>query len=157
MSSKTTKPAPIASLGTLVQVRSSEGERLQADLAKQEATRARYQTSVTRLTQLAVSSGPSGQAAQAQSAGWSPALAVNCGDYNQAVFALADTQRTDLHLLDANLAISQRNLSAAWTRRELLGKVLSRHEAAHALTQDRAQRKREDEVATQSWLAGRTG
>ena len=149
------KPAPIPSLGTLVRVRSSEVERLQADLAKQEATRARYQNSVARLTQLAESSGPSGQ--QSHGSTLSPALAVNCGDYKQAVFALADTQRTDLHLLDANLAVSQRNLSAAWSKRELLGKVLSRHEDAHARTQDRAQRKRDDEIATQSWLAGRAG
>ncbi len=149
------KPAPIPSLGTLVRVRSSEVERLQADLAKQEATCARYRNSVARLTQLAESSGPSGQ--QAQGATLSPALAMNCGDYKQAVFALADTQRTDLHLIDANLAVSQRNLSAAWTRRELLGKVLSRHEDAHARTLDRAQKKRDDEIATQSWLAGRAG
>ena len=151
MSRMKNKPAPIPSLGTLVQVRSVEVDRLQADVAKQEATRARYQTSVTRLTQLAESSGPSAQAGKGVTL--SPALAVNCGDYKQAVFALADTQRSDLHLIDANLAVSQRNLSAAWTRRELLGKVLSRHEAAHARTQDRAQHKRDDDIATQSWLA----
>jgi hypothetical protein len=52
------------------------------------------------------------------------------------------------------MAVSQRNLAQAWTRRELLGKVLAQHEAAFAREQDRAQRKREDEVATQSWLAG---
>lgn len=155
MSSMNKKPAPIPSLGTLVRVRSSEVERLQADLAKQEATRARYQTSVTRLTQLAISSGASAHAGTGAS--MSPALALNCGDYKQAVFALADVQRTDLHLIDANLVVSQRNLSAAWTRRELLGRVLSRHEALHASTQDRAQRKREDDIATQSWLANRAG
>jgi len=153
MSDLKNKSGTIESLGTLVRLRSTEVERLQTELARQETVRARYQSTVERLTELAVGSGPSARA----QAKLSPALAVNCGNYKQAVFALADTQRTDLHLLDANLAISQRNLSAAWTRRELLGKVLSRHEAAHALTQDRAQRKREDEVATQSWLAGRTG
>jgi flagellar export protein FliJ len=153
MSRMNNKPAPIPSLGTLVQVRTVEVDRLQADVARQEATRARYQTSVTRLTQLAESTGPSGQHAGGKAV--SLALAMNCGDYKQAVFALADTQRTDLHLVDANLAVSQRNLSAAWTRRELLGKVLSRHEDVHARTLDRAQRKRDDEIATQSWLAGR--
>jgi flagellar export protein FliJ len=83
----------------------------------------------------------------------SPALAVNVGNYKQAVFALADSHRTDLHLHEANMAVSQRNLAQAWTRRELLGKVLAQHEAAQAREQDRAQRKREDEIATQSWLA----
>jgi len=145
------KANTIESLGTLVRLRSTEVERLQADLAKQEATRVRYQTSVDRLTDLAVGSGASGQCAGALS----PALAANCGNYKQAVFALADTHRTDLHLHEANMAVSQSRLAQAWTRRELLGKVLTQQEAAFAREQDRAQRKREDDIATQSWLAGR--
>jgi flagellar export protein FliJ len=143
----------IDSLDTLVRLRSTEVERLQADLARQEKTRARYQTAVERLTALAVGSGASGQPAGARAL--SPALAMNCGDYKQAVFALAETQRTDLHLHEANMAVSQGRLTQAWTRRELLGKVLEQHEAAYARAQDRVQRKREDEIATQSWLAGR--
>jgi flagellar export protein FliJ len=143
------KQNTITSLGTLVRLRSTEVERLQADLAKQEAMRARYQATVERLTDLAVGSGPSAQ----PGAKLSPALAANCGNYKQAVFALADNQRTDLHLIDANMAVSQRNLAQAWTRRELLGKVLFQREAAFTREQDRAQRKREDDIATQSWLA----
>jgi flagellar export protein FliJ len=146
-----TKQNTIASLDTLVRLRSSEVERLQADMARQEATRARYQNSVERLTDLAVGSGPSAR----PETKLSPALAVNCGNYKQAVFALADSHRTDLHLHEANMAVSQRNLAQAWGRRELLGKVLAQHEAAFAREQDRAERKREDEIATQSWLAGR--
>jgi len=143
------KQNTIDSLGTLVRLRSTEVERLQADMARQEAMRARYQTTVERLTDLAVGSGPSAQAGSKLS----PALAANCGNYKQAVFALADTQRTDLHLHEANMAVSQRNLAQAWTKRELLGKVLAQQEAAFAREQDRAQRKREDDIATQSWLA----
>ena len=143
------KQNTIDSLGTLVRLRSTEVERLQADLAKQEAMRARYRATVERLTDLAVGSGPSAQ----PGAKLSPALAANCGNYKQAVFALADNQRTDLHLHEANMAVSQRNLAQAWTKRELLGKVLAQHEAAFAREQDRAQRKQEDDIATQSWLA----
>jgi len=143
------KQNTIDSLGTLVRLRSTEVERLQADMARQESMRARYQATVDRLTDLAVGSGPSAQAGSKLS----PALAANCGNYKQAVFALADTQRTDLHLHEANMAVSQRNLAQAWTRRELLGKVLAQQEAAFAREQDRTQRKREDDIATQSWLA----
>ncbi len=143
------KQNTIDSLGTLVRLRSTEVERLQADMAKQESMHARYQATVERLTDLAVGSGPSAQAGSKLS----PALAANCGNYKQAVFALADTQRTDLHLHEANMAVSQRNLAKAWTKRELLGKVLAQQEAAFAREQDRAQRKREDDIATQSWLA----
>ena len=137
----------IHSLGTLVQLRSSEVDKLQTELARQEATRARYAANLERLHSLAEGSGASGSLP--------PALALNCGQYKQAVFALADTHRTDLQLHEANMAVSQRNLAQAWTRRELLGKVLEQQQDALAREQDRAARKREDEIATQSWLAGR--
>lgn len=135
----------IHSISTLVQVRSVEVERMEADLARQEATRQRYQTSVNRLTALAEGSGASGALA--------PALALNCGQYKQAVFALADTHRTDLQLHEANMAASQRHLSAAWTRRELLGKVLEQQQGLLSRERDRAAKKREDDIATQAWMA----
>jgi flagellar export protein FliJ len=141
------KQGTIRSLDLLLQVRSSEVDRLQADMAKQEETRRRYVANLDRLSQLAEGSGASGALA--------PALALNCGQYKQAVFALADTHRTDLHLHEANMQVAQRELTAAWTRRELLGKVLEQHQAAAAREQTRAEKKREDETATQSWMAGR--
>ena len=137
----------IQSLDTLVQLRSTEVERLQTELARQQATRARYQANLERLHALLDGSGASGRLA--------PALALNCGQYKQAVFALADSHRTDLQLHEANMAVAQRNLNTAWTRRELLGKVLEQQQDALAREQERAARKREDEIATQSWLAGR--
>ena len=146
----------IRSLDTLVQLRSTEVDKLQTELARQEATRARYQANLERLTSLAEGSGASGSSAGNGAAGrLAPALALNCGQYKQAVFALADHHRTDLQLHEANMAVSQRNLAQAWTRRELLGKVLGQQQDALAREQDRAARKREDEIATQSWLAGR--
>lgn len=141
----------ITSLDTLVRVRSTEVDRLQTALAKKEATRARFQTSVERLTALAEGSGPSGQPAGAHAL--SPALAINCGNYKQAVFALADTHRTDLQLHEADMAVAQTNLAQAWTRRELLGKVLEQHETDYARELNRKLYKRDDEVATLSWLA----
>lgn len=151
------KENTINSLGTLVRLRGTEVERLQAEVAKQEATRARYRASVDTLVALAEGSGASGTLAAPGARALSPALALNCGDYKQAVFALADVHRTDLHLHEANMAVSQGRLAQAWTRHELLGKVLEKHEAAFAREQERGQRKREDEIATQSWLAGQAG
>jgi flagellar export protein FliJ len=142
----------IKSLDTLVDLRSIEVDKLQTELARQEATRARYQANLARLTSLAEGSGASGDGAAGRLA---PALALNCGHYKQAVFALADNHRTDLQLHEANMAVSQRNLNAAWTRRELLGKVLEQQQVLLSREQERAARKREDEIATQSWLAGR--
>ena len=135
----------IDSLGTLVRLRSTEVERLQGELARQQATQSRYQANLERLDALAEGSGATGALA--------PALALNCGHYKQAVLAMADAHRTDLKLHEANMAVAQRTLTAAWTRRELLGKVLAQHVAAADVAAGRAERKREDELATQSWLA----
>jgi flagellar export protein FliJ len=137
----------IDSLGTLVRLRVSEVERLQSELSRQEATRARYQANLDRLGALAAGSGASGTLPLA--------LALNCGQYKNAVLAMADTHRVDLQLHEANMAIAQQNLNAAWNRKELLGKVLEQHQTAFGLEQERRAAKREDEVATQSWLAGR--
>lgn len=141
------KERTIASLGTLVELRSIDVDRLQADLASQEATRARYQNNLARLDGLATGSGATGTLP--------PALALNCGAYKQNVMAMADLHRTDLALHEANMAVSQRKLADAWTKRELLGKVLEQQQDAHAREQERALRKREDDIATQSWMASR--
>ena len=138
----------INSLGTLVHLRSIEVDRLQADMAAQQATSARYRANLERLEGLAEGSGPSGALA--------PALALNCGHYKQAVIAMADTHRTDLSLHEANMALSQRALTSAWTRRELLGQVLEQKQDAADLAQQRVDRKRQDDLATQAWMAGRT-
>ncbi len=149
----------IRSIGTLVQLRSTQVDRLQADLASQEATRLRYQNNLERLTALAEGSGASGNARSASGAAplLSPALALNCGAYKQDVLALADSHRTDLSLHEANMAVAQGRLKDAWVRRELLGKVLVREQDAHAADKERATRKREDDIATQAWMAGKTG
>lgn len=145
-----TRKNTIDSLDTLVQLRATQVERLQADLAGQEATRARYQANLERLAGLADGSGASG-AALARN----PALALNCGAYKQGVLALADSHRTDLALHEANMAVSQGRLKDAWVRRELLGKVLEREQDALAREQERATKKREDDIATQSWMTKR--
>ena len=94
------KQQMIASLGTMVQLRSTEVERLQADLASQEATRTRYQNNLARLASLAEGSGASGALPLA--------LALNCGAYKQNVMAMADAHKVDLQLHEANMAVSQR-------------------------------------------------
>ncbi|ATQ74656.1 flagellar export protein FliJ [Massilia violaceinigra] len=137
----------IDSLDTLVRLRSTKVEKLQADMAAQHATKARYQANLARLDSLASGSGASGALPLA--------LALNCGQYKLAVIALADNHRTDLSLHEATMAVSQRALNDAWSERELLGQVLEQKKGVAALAQNRVDRKREDDLATQSWLAGR--
>lgn len=136
----------IRSLSTLVDMRSNEVERLQSEMAAKENVRERYKKTLDKLTDLYQSSGPSGRLPMA--------LAVNCGDYKQGVMAMADSQRLNLHMHEADMAVSQRALTAAYVKREVLGQVLERHQDAAATAQRAQERKRHDELATQLWYRG---
>ncbi len=137
----------IKSLDTLVQLRSTKVERMQAEVAAQQAVSARYRANLARLDGLAQGSGASGALPLA--------LALNCGQYKLAVIAMAENHRTDLSLHEATMAVSQRALTTAWSERELLGQVLAQKQEVADAARNRVERKREDELATQSWLAGR--
>jgi flagellar export protein FliJ len=136
----------IRSLSTLVDLRSNEVDKLQSEMAAKESVRERYQKTLDKLTSLYESSGPSGRLPMA--------LALNCGDYKQGVMAMADSQRVNLHMHEADMAVSQRALTAAFVKREVLGQVLERHQDAAATAQRAQERKRHDELATQLWFRG---
>lgn len=136
----------IRNLSTLVQLRSTEVERLQGVMAEKASVRARYQKSVERLTGLYTGSGASGALPLA--------LSINCGDYKQAVMQLVDTHRTDLNLHEADMAHTQKSLNAAFARREVLGQVLAQEHGEAARQRQRQERKQHDELATQLWFRG---
>jgi flagellar export protein FliJ len=136
----------IRSLSTLVDMRSNEVDKLQTEMAAKESVRERYKKTLDKLTGLYESSGPSGRLPMA--------LAVNCGDYKQGVMALADSQRLNLHMHEADMVVSQRALTAASVTREVLGQVLERHQDAAVTAQRVQERKRHDELATQLWFRG---
>ncbi len=136
----------IRSLTTLVALRNTEVERLQSEMAEKTSVRERYKKNLERLTGLYTNSGPSGAL--------NLALAGNCGDYNQAVMQMADNHRLDLHMHEADMAVAQKALNAAWARREVLGKVLNKQQQAVLKAQNALERKRQDDLATQLWLRG---
>ncbi|ELX09208.1 MULTISPECIES: flagellar export protein FliJ [Oxalobacteraceae] len=136
----------IRNLTTLVALRNTEVERLQTELAEKESLRERYQKNLERLTGLYTNSGASGKL--------HPALAGNCGDYKQAVMQMADSHRLDLHMHEADMAVSQKALNAAWAKREVLGKVLSKQQKVVLQQQNVQERKQHDELATQLWIRG---
>ncbi|MET3131975.1 flagellar export protein FliJ [Oxalobacteraceae bacterium GrIS 1.11] len=137
----------IKSLSTLVQLRNTEVERLEGEMAAQNVVRERYRKNLERLTGLYSGASASGALPLAQS--------LNCGEYKLAVMAMADTHRTDLSLHEANMALSQRALNAAWARREVLDQVLTQKNKEAADEQLRLDNKRQDELATQVWLWGK--
>ena len=136
----------IRNLTTLVSLRNTEVERLQTEMAEKATMRDRYQKNLERLTGLYTNSGASGNL--------HPALAGNCGDYKQAVMQMADSHRLDLHMHEADMAVSQKALNAAWAKREVLGKVLVKQQEVVLKQQNAKERKQHDELATQLWLRG---
>lgn len=136
----------IRNLSTLVELRNNEVEKLQSDLAAKEQLRERHQKTLDKLTSLYESSGASGRLPMA--------LALNCGDYKQGVMAMADSQRVNLHMHEADMAVSQRALTAAYVKREVLGQVLEKHQHAAVTAQRSQERKQHDELATQLWYRG---
>ena len=141
-----TPPTKIRSLSTLVNLRTTEVERLQTEMATKESVRERYQKNLDRLTGLYKNSGASGNLPLA--------LASNCGDYKQAVMQMVDSHKLDLTMHEADMAVSQRALNAAYVKREILGQVLQKEQKALASQEQAKERKRQDELATQLWLRG---
>ncbi|MBY0239784.1 MAG: flagellar export protein FliJ [Burkholderiaceae bacterium] len=141
-----TPPTKIRSLSTLVSLRTTEVERLQTEMAAKENLRERYQKNLDRLTGLYQNSGASGKLPLA--------LASNCGDYKQAVMQMVDSHKLDLTMHEADMAVSQRALNAAFVKREILGQVLHKEKKALASQEQAKERKQQDELATQLWLRG---
>jgi flagellar export protein FliJ len=141
------QPHLIRNLTSLVQLRTTEVERLETEVAAKAAVCARFQSSVERLTSLYAASGASGALPLA--------LSMNCGDYKQSVMQLVDTHRIDLGLHEADLAHTRRALHAAWARREALDKVLVNTQDALQAERDRRGQRQQDEVANQLWMRAR--
>lgn len=136
----------IRNLSTLVALRNTEVERLQTEMAEKASVRERYQKNLDRLTGLYTNSGASGNLPLA--------LAGNCGDYKQAVMQMAANHKLDLNMHEADMAVSQLALNAAWVRREVLGKVLSKQQKVVVQEKNVIERKQHDELATQLWYRG---
>jgi flagellar export protein FliJ len=141
------QPHLIRNLASLVQLRSTEVERLEGEVAAKAALCARFQHSIDRLAGLHAASGSSGALPLA--------LSNNCGDYKQSVLQLLATHRIDLSLHESDLAHTRRALHAAWAKREALGKVLVNTQDAQQAERERLGQRQQDEVATQLWMRGR--
>ncbi|WP_338763702.1 flagellar export protein FliJ [Massilia sp. METH4] len=134
----------IQNLTSLVALRNTQLEKLQAAQAEKQATAERYKKNLDRLHSLAVNSGASGSLPIA--------LAANCGNYKQAVLAMADSHRLDLTMHEADMAVSQKALNQAYVKCEVLGQVLEKNKQALAHKGAVQERKVHDDLATQVWL-----
>ncbi|HLS81602.1 MAG TPA: flagellar export protein FliJ [Steroidobacter sp.] len=147
----------IRTLGRLVDLRTREVESHGARMAAKQSLRQRYLQNLARLEGLYEDSGASGAAGQRAAATFSPALSLNCGGYKQAVMKMADAHRADLSLHEADMAMLRKQLIARTRSREALDVVLQRERETVRQFRRAAERKRQDEAASQAWSRGGPG
>ncbi|GGC74494.1 flagellar export protein FliJ [Undibacterium terreum] len=141
------KRSTIDSLRTLVNLRSKDVDRLQADLSGKTSVRDRYRANLERLAGLCADSGASGALPLA--------LSINCANYKQVVLQMADSHKNDLSLHEADMAVTQQALNQAWRKREVLGQVLEQKQNSVAVEKQRQERKQQDELGVQAWYRGK--
>lgn len=136
------------SLDLMITVRERELERRVADLARKQALGARYLGNVQKLEQLARQLG--GSTGPVLDAG----LAANRAAYQQGVQALAEAQKQELALHEADAAHTRQAVQTLARRQQALGQVLDRSLAQSQAEQQRREQKSQDAMAGQAWLRG---
>jgi len=130
-------------LGQLMTLRESELDKHQAQLAIKEQLRQRYAATVQRLEQLNAQVGPCSSSLAS--------LAHNSGDYKQAVQQLADQQRQQLALHEADIATQRQAMLVVARQQQAYGELRLRAQSQRDGEQKRAEQKLTDELASQVW------
>lgn len=145
-------PKILRGLATVVDQRLRERESLVGELASRRAQLERHRATLARLEQLCAGATVDSTRPTAHVA----ALSLNCGDYKQAVMRLADGQRDEVLRHDSDVQLAQLELTRAVQRHEALSQVLDGKLRAVQRQQAQGEQRRQDELATQSWLRGRS-
>lgn len=143
-----TRPAFVESLGTLVDLREREVDRLSAERAEQQVVQQRFHANLARLQGLCNDAAPLGVQTMA--------LSINRAGYKQALLRLADQHRHDLAQHEAGMAVTQQALTTAAQRHEVLDQVRAGAVRRLQAEQGRREQKRQDDLASQVWLRGRS-
>jgi len=134
-------------LASVVDLRQREKDRLVGEISGKRALAQRYRHNLERLQGLYESAGAGGEPGAQLSV-----LAQNCGDYKQAVRRLVDSHRDELVLHEADMQVVQQALTLAVHKHAALDQVLERQRQELRRAQAYGEQKRQDDVATQSWL-----
>ncbi|HJV05947.1 MAG TPA: flagellar FliJ family protein [Chromobacteriaceae bacterium] len=134
----------IQSLSQLTALRQGEVDRLSADIARQEATRQRYQKNLARMAGLCEGSGASGSLP--------PALSLNCASYKLTVMSMMASHQMDLALHEADMAVTREHLMQATRQSEVMAQMLEQKREILRREQSGREQKRQDELAAQVWL-----
>jgi flagellar export protein FliJ len=136
----------VKSLGTLVDLRGREVDRLSAEMAEKAAVRARFHANLARMQGLCAGGVVQG--------GQPMALAMNRAGYKQALLHMVAEHQQDLALHEADMAVTQRALTAAAQKREVLGQVLTQQREQVQMEHGKREQKHQDDLAAQVWWRG---
>lgn len=137
----------VSSLGTLVDLREREVDRLASDMARKTQVRERFQKNLARMTALC--------SAESSQCSLPMALSLNRAGYKQALLCMMDEHRQDLRLHEADMAVTQRALAAASRQREVLDQVRANQRGRLLAEQAQREQKGQDELASQVWWRSR--
>ncbi len=132
------------SLGTLIDLRTRDLEKCQAELAARRSLCTRVEKNIERLGQL--------MEGVSTDASVSTALAINTSAYKQSLLELLDAQRRELVLRQAEAAQAQVAVTDAARQHEVLSQLLQQTRARALLAQSRQAQKVQDDLATQVWM-----
>jgi len=128
----------------LINERRREIEERQARLAQEEQQRRRLMTALDKLDGFGKSLGASGS-------NTAPLLAGNSAAYKQSLLEMAERQRQDLQLKDADLAVQRQQLGAVARDEQALGLLATRLVERERRARAHGEQKRQDELAAQVW------
>lgn len=141
------------SLAVVVDQREREKERLMSELAARHALAERYRNNLQRLERLSASLDQSAALSSAHLA----AHSLNTGAYKQVVMTMADNHRAELHLHETETQFVRQALHHAVRRHAGLNRLLEDQQRLQQRMQGQREQRRQDELASQSWLRNREG
>lgn len=131
-------------LARLIELREQELERCRSQVAGKQQLRDRFQGAVNRLEALHAQLG--------STVDFRPELASNAARYKQALQDNIAQHRHELALREAELAAARQGLLDVARRQEANNRLIERLRAELRRQQERAEQKRQDEMAAAVWF-----
>lgn len=131
-------------LAKLIELREQELEQRRGDVAGKQHQRDRYQGVVSRLEALHAQLG--------STVDFRPEMASNAASYKLALQGSIAQHRQELALREAELATAQQGLLVAARKHEANNRLVERLRAELDRQAQRAEQKRQDEMAAAVWF-----
>lgn len=131
-------------LTQLIELRERELERHRSEVAGRQHVRDRFLGAVNRLEALHAQMG--------STVDFRPELASNAASYKLALQGRIAQHRQELALHEADLAAAQQGLLQVARQQEAHGRLVERLQAELRRQGDRAEQKRQDEMAAAVWF-----